>query len=135
MKPREFWIHKDDIAEHYDGVETLALKPDADKIHNFVHVREVLQAAETTDVVLDHPCKNTCSGWQQGYERGLKASGEPVVPEFPLNLALAQIQKKLSNWNIPEATLGPMVLAAVSLTEWGFNRAIEMMTEARRGKT
>lgn len=22
------------------------------------------------EIPLDHPCKNTCSGWKQGYERG-----------------------------------------------------------------
>jgi hypothetical protein len=25
---------------------------------------------------LDHPCKGTCSGWQQGYEKGQRLSGE-----------------------------------------------------------
>jgi hypothetical protein len=39
-KPREFWISKED-AEPYE-YNPLPIKPDADKIHNFVHVREVM---------------------------------------------------------------------------------------------
>lgn len=33
---------------------------------------------------LDHPCKNTCSGWMQGYERGLYECREMIkeVEEF-----------------------------------------------------
>ncbi len=31
----------------------------------------------------DHPCKQTCSGWQQGYERGMAdASDEHGVKRF-----------------------------------------------------
>lgn len=27
-----------------------------------------------SDEELEHPCKQTCSGWQQGYERGYRAA-------------------------------------------------------------
>lgn len=42
-KPREFWIHKREIEKHHDGEPILEIKPDADKIYNFVHVREVVE--------------------------------------------------------------------------------------------
>lgn len=29
-----------------------------------------------SDTKLNHPCKETCSGWQQGYEAGEKSSEE-----------------------------------------------------------
>jgi len=32
---KEYWISKEDLEEHYDGVPTLEIKPDPDKIHNF----------------------------------------------------------------------------------------------------
>lgn len=41
----------------------------------------------------DHPCRQTCSGWQQGYDRGydeLKAKHERVLQM--LELAVAQLQ-------------------------------------------
>lgn len=27
----------------------------------------------------NHPCKNTCSGWQQGFDRGLEQSAQRIA--------------------------------------------------------
>lgn len=39
-------------------------------------------------IELDHPCKDTCSGWQQGFEKGLERAQER---EKILILALEKI--------------------------------------------
>ena len=44
---------------------------------------------------LDHPCKQTCSGWQQGYERGM---AELEQENEALRAAL-KVYAKPTNWN------------------------------------
>lgn len=31
---------------------------------------------------LDHPCRDTCSGWKQGYEKGAKTERERALRVF-----------------------------------------------------
>lgn len=35
------------------------------------------------DSGFDHPCKQTCSGWQQGYDRGVEAERARVMKALP----------------------------------------------------
>jgi hypothetical protein len=40
--PREFWIDKNYVEDIYDGVPYLELRPDDDRMGDFIHAREVL---------------------------------------------------------------------------------------------
>jgi peptidoglycan hydrolase CwlO-like protein len=40
----------------------------------------------------DHPCKETCSGWKQGYEKGLKKAEEQISE---LTEHVARLEKTL----------------------------------------
>jgi len=41
---------------------------------------------------LDHPCKDTCSGWKQGYERGLTISRLKEIRIYELESLLKRIR-------------------------------------------
>jgi hypothetical protein len=45
---------------------------------------------------LDHPCKETCSGWKQGYEKGLHARDEEVLA---LNKRIDELEIKLDKFS------------------------------------
>lgn len=47
---------------------------------------------------LSHPCKQTCSGWQQGYECGLSESGRLDKIEETLARILDAIHEYLGGW-------------------------------------
>lgn len=99
--PREFWIVTDTSSDgeeriedtHWKNPEECLNKNDYVKL-NVIHVREVLPD-EITDTErsnyisrqshknkrtnqinpsdFNHPCKDICSGWKQGFEKGREA--------------------------------------------------------------
>lgn len=44
---------------------------------------------------LDHPCKQSCSGWKQGYEKGFKKASEGIdkLSRIPLKKLLLAIDQ------------------------------------------
>jgi len=62
---------------------------------------------------LDHPCKQTCSGWKQGYERGLADIREP------LKARLADAEKRVRELEekVKDALAGDADLSQMHLRE------------------
>lgn len=59
----------------------------------------------------DHPCKGTCSGWKQGFEKGAKYKQEKlnkIIPETNLpNCTKEELQKMLMfSWEVDSDNQG-----------------------------
>lgn len=52
----------------------------------------------------NHPCKNTCSGWQQGFDRGLEQSAQKIAE---LEKELIDLKVKMAG--VCGATVGSIV--------------------------
>ena len=67
---REFWIDKEYAEDHYDGQNILELKPDADKIDNFIHVVEAsaLESAKRELEVANKKLK-AIEDWMNDYQK------------------------------------------------------------------
>ena len=52
----------------------------------------------------NHPCKNTCSGWQQGFDRGLEQSAQKIA-----ELEKELIDLKVKMGGVCGATVGSIV--------------------------
>lgn len=48
---------------------------------------------------LNHPCRDTCSGWQQGYDKGVASAREEIerlkLDPYPLAKKLVKSEKEL----------------------------------------
>jgi hypothetical protein len=53
---------------------------------------EYLELAEKPINKLDHPCRQTCSGWKQGFEKG-QISGLGPAMARALIMAIEQLEK------------------------------------------
>lgn len=47
----------------------------------------------TAEEKFDHPCKQTCSGWRQGYERGLAEQAHELAKR---NVDIAELREVLA---------------------------------------
>lgn len=46
----------------------------------------------------NHPCKNTCSGWQQGFDRGLEQSAQKIAELEAENKTLKKVQSIIGKY-------------------------------------
>lgn len=58
VTPTEFWIPKALAEVHHDGDKILEIKPDPDKIHNFIHVVEYSAVKSEARNLLERTKKN-----------------------------------------------------------------------------
>lgn len=70
----------------------------------------------------DHPCKQSCSGWQQGFERGAESRARVGIELSKYKIQLSEAEaviKEISELHSRDECINAISIAKPYLAKWG----------------